>query len=432
MKMNRVAFRWGISLGALLTAVAASISSQASDLSYGVRNAFAANQPMFRQHDTNGFAKLNEPGRAGLGDELRLEVVNFDQWRTNQGPGLRDSDLVVFLDRQPMKGLHVQRYAESDWDEYPLGQRKLRISYFGVRLEQNTENSAAWKNLLHSPQFDLTRPIEVSLGFPGGEPMNTWVYPTALQGGKPPFSLVILRKAGFWVGMAVIVGAFVVFFKLARYTDLLRDPAQPRRPDGRMPLSLARTQMAFWFFFVFGAFFFLWLVTGRTDTLNSSILTLIGISAGTAVGSAFLDQTHGRDLHGNVAVDLAQPEAEGKILQRLAGELEDKREALKNAKQKGDAALAKTMESEIETLTSQIEFFRWPLWRVAMQDLLNESGIVSFHRFQMVVWTVVLGIIFLYDVYSRGTMPNFDAALLGLMGVSAGTFIGFKLPSQSK
>ena len=78
-------------------------------------------------------------------------------------------------------------------------------------------------------------------------------------------------------------------FALARYTHIIRDAAAPRRPDGQRPYSLARGQMAFWFFLVIASYFFLWIVTGDMNTLNTSVLALIGISAGTALGSAFVD-----------------------------------------------------------------------------------------------------------------------------------------------
>lgn len=43
---------------------------------------------------------------------------------------------------------------------------------------------------------------------------------------------------------------------------------------------------------------------------------------------------------------------------------------------------------------------------------------------------LVLGVIFLSSVYNQLTMPEFSATLLGLMGISAGTYIGFKFPEQ--
>jgi hypothetical protein len=80
-----------------------------------------------------------------------------------------------------------------------------------------------------------------------------------------------------------------IFLYLARWTDIIRDTTAPLRPDKRWPYGLSRAQMAFWFFLVIGAFFFLWVIIGDTDTLNSSVLGLIGISASTALAAAFVD-----------------------------------------------------------------------------------------------------------------------------------------------
>jgi hypothetical protein len=50
----------------------------------------------------------------------------------------------------------------------------------------------------------------------------------------------------------------------------------------------------------------------------------------------------------------------------------------------------------------------------------------------MATWTLVLGIIFVRSVYRELTMPDFDTSLLGLMGLSSGTYIGFKFPEKPK
>ena len=52
------------------------------------------------------------------------------------------------------------------------------------------------------------------------------------------------------------------------------------------------------------------------------------------------------------------------------------------------------------------------------------------HRLQMLVWTVILGIVFVLKVLSNLAMPEFDATLLALMGISSGTYLGFKFPEQ--
>ena len=55
---------------------------------------------------------------------------------------------------------------------------------------------------------------------------------------------------------------------------------------------------------------------------------------------------------------------------------------------------------------------------------------MSFHRFQVVAWTIALGLIFLVQVFNSLLMPEFDTTLLALMGVSSGTYLGFKYPEK--
>ena len=67
------------------------------------------------------------------------------------------------------------------------------------------------------------------------------------------------------------------------------------------------------------------------------------------------------------------------------------------------------------------------LWR-SMNDLLSEAndGRPSFYRFQMIGWTLAFGVIFVRAVYYKLAMPEFSADQLLLMGISNGTYLGFK------
>ena len=49
----------------------------------------------------------------------------------------------------------------------------------------------------------------------------------------------------------------------------------------------------------------------------------------------------------------------------------------------------------------------------------------------MLVWTIVLGVFFITSVLGKLAMPEFDTTLLALTGISAGTFIGFKIPENN-
>jgi hypothetical protein len=60
-------------------------------------------------------------------------------------------------------------------------------------------------------------------------------------------------------------------------------------------------------------------------------------------------------------------------------------------------------------------------------DLLNDGAGIAIQRFQMVVMTAVLGLMFLFEVMTRLIMPEFDASLLTIMGISAGTYVALKV-----
>jgi hypothetical protein len=63
-------------------------------------------------------------------------------------------------------------------------------------------------------------------------------------------------------------------------------------------------------------------------------------------------------------------------------------------------------------------------------DLLSDGDGPSFHRCQMVLFTIVLAIIFVLKAVSTLVMPEFDPTLLALMGISSGTYLGFKLQGK--
>ncbi|HXP60882.1 MAG TPA: hypothetical protein VN829_10350, partial [Dongiaceae bacterium] len=77
-------------------------------------------------------------------------------------------------------------------------------------------------------------------------------------------------------------------------------------------------------------------------------------------------------------------------------------------------------------------FYRRSRWQSFTADILGDNGVLDFHRFQIAAFTLVLGVIFVEKVLSDLAMPDFDATLLGLMGISSGTYIGMKLPEGAK
>jgi hypothetical protein len=85
---------------------------------------------------------------------------------------------------------------------------------------------------------------------------------------------------------------------------------------------------------------------------------------------------------------------------------------------------------EITTLLAKFPTTQVPPSSKGITDVLKDGEGISFHRFQIAVWTVVLGLVFIRSVLLQLVMPDFDTTLLGLMGISSGTYIGFKFPES--
>lgn len=183
---------------------------------------------------------------------------------------------------------------------------------------------------------------------------------------------VTLRKIyvdwATWLWLLFLFSLLVTILVWARRSDMLRDG--PPADGVRRPYSLPRTQMAFWFILIVLGYGYIWLVTSDRDTIPPSLLALMGISAATAL-------------------------AANAIPARRTGEEE--------ARSRG-------------------------FWNDLVAD---ERGVVALDRVQIVVWTLILGGIFLFSVVWELAMPELSATLLALMGISSGTYIGFRLPTRS-
>jgi len=244
------------------------------------------------------------------------------------------------------------------------------------------------------------------------------------------------------VGLILLVGAVVGFLYLLLRSGIVRDTTCAVREDGLPPLSLGRCQMAFWFFLVICAFYFLWLITGRgdTDTINDTILILIGISAGTALGSAIVSGNEATTAA--VKSDAAKAAYPNKIKDAqttLAALKADRNKIDPNDKAAITAKDAEIKEQagNVAGLEAELKDWRTKNRRQLLLDLLSEEDtsagqgrVITFHRFQIVVWTLILGVVFVSEVFTKLAMPVFDTTLLTLMGISSGTYLGFKVSAK--
>jgi hypothetical protein len=68
--------------------------------------------------------------------------------------------------------------------------------------------------------------------------------------------------------------------------------------------------------------------------------------------------------------------------------------------------------------------------QMLMDVISDDSEGVAIYRFQMLAWTIALGFVFIFKVAVDRSIPTFDVATLGLLGISSGTYLGFKLQND--
>jgi len=356
-------------------------------------------------------------GRLELDDIVRVEVENFMEWAATHDA----TKLVPFINGRAIRG----NYPEE------IHPDKVRIH---LHLEITPENKEVWTDLLGEPN-GTRRPVTFSVGLENESPFDS-VFNEA-----NPVMLTVISPVYGLIALVVVLFTLVLFLGLARRTNIIREPG-PNPGGGKLkPYNLGRTQMAFWFFLVYVSYLVIWLITDALDTITPSLLGLMGISAGTALSEALIDS--GKDsAQGGQLQDLA---AEKQSLEQSIPQLESQLADLNSR-----TAPAPEDLTNRDSLNKQIQDNRTRLAQVSqqlraltpassssvsrgfLQDILADASGYSFHRFQIFAWTIVLGIIFVSSVYNSLTMPEFSATLLGLMGLSSGTYIGFKFPEQKQ
>src|SRR5260221_2505239 len=297
--------------------------------------------------------------------------------------------LVPYLDEHPFKGIYPVMINTKDTES---------VLEFVLPDKQSARND--WRPILQGPPFGGTRRVRISVG-----PDDGRVWPPADYKNAPALDMVLFPGT-WWLLAAGIVGVGIALCVLAAKSCILRDGTP--KPEGKLPpFSLAKTQAAVWFFLVFAALVFIWLMTTDYNGVRTTnTLALIGNGSGTTLGAAMVE-----------AARSDQWRKEREDLQRQL-----------------DKETAKLMASPNNPVIHQniadLEQKIRPASRGLIQDLLTDVNGITLHRFQMLLWTVSLGLVFIVGVYQKLAMPEFDATLLALMGISSGVYLGFKIPEK--
>jgi hypothetical protein len=401
------------------------------------------------------------------------------------------------------------------WARFALERKQIDPNAPDKATELARANQSAWFKLIGKPAFWLRCNVTLRV------PEENLELPTKITvGALDPgcrFKLIGIEPWKFCAAVVVFLCILLFLVWLAKTTNILRDSSGLVRADGLEPVSLAKTQMSFWFIVTACAFAFLWVTTGSYDTINETCLVLLGIGSGTALGAAFIESSGTKYL---VTSSLNKPRQQIKAeitnailarLTKLAPLVQDaatreqfidvlrKLEKTPSANEAGDTyatqreqviamreklqqdwyvpeklsgsetsesaqeaiiALAKKLKpvaptetdaskkptppSEVEILAGELEllavqeteFEKMPdtAWKRLFADWLSEGSSTkySFHRFQMLAWTLLLGFVFVAKVLGDRAMPEFNTMTLSLLGISAGTYLGFKIPETRK
>ena len=346
-----------------------------------------------------------EPEVFQLKDPVYVHVTGLkeflDENECRKAKNLAPRKLVLFLDGSSMKGL-VGTLVE------PPQANILRFY-----LDRTEENKAAWAPILVNPSTE-PREKKLSVGIEDQYPFESDI--------KIRFRS--LPQFYFGLGLTFSIVLMILFLYLVYRTNICRE-GSPKAPAGVSadrnipinafgPFSLSKLQGALWFFIILASYMVIVAVTFDINgSFNATALTLLGIGAATVVGAAAIQN--------NPAVDPAARDPM-EVAKDLDAQITDLEARLKTAPEPDrralQTALRDTQRAYKRATNQSINIFT---------DIMSDANGVNFHRFQMVAWTLVLGVIFAETVRRKLAMPDFDNTVLGLMGLSAGTYLGLKI-----
>ncbi|MFL6386110.1 MAG: hypothetical protein ACJ71U_01365 [Terriglobales bacterium] len=357
--------------------------------------------------DTNfeHLIRMNNPIERG--NNITVPILGLKAWM-DRNKGINPRDLRLFI-----SGHLLPTDPQSS---FMVDQGYINFQLTGLSSGSDSAEKSAWILIFIEARRQPNGIVPLSVGLP-----------KELQ----PFAseAFISLRVYPWYTRYVVVGLvllLIAVFALGWQSDLLRDVTHGRPPaPARAPYSMGRVQMAWWFCLVISAYVYICLITKEINILTGTAMALIGISAGTGLASVFVDtqkiadeenqkislQSERGVVQARIAVLTAAAPAAGTP---EALELQDRQKRL----------------AEINALLNKFPAVHVIPSSKGFLDILKDGEGLSFHRFQIAVWTVVLGLVFIKSAFLDLVMPEFDATLLGLMGISSGTYIGFKFPEK--
>lgn len=323
-----------------------------------------------------------------LGETLRVKVASSVRDKLVEQLRSVDPDtlLHLVLDGVVIAGIPVDAPRFDNDGSLILGFRLARFS-------EREENRKTWDN------FFAKRGVE-----PG-------VFPASLLIGKDIPKLITsemtLRVSEPSASIAAFIVGFLAF--ALGYGLLVRSPTMLRDSPGGT-YSLGKCQMAFWGMLVLVCFCAIWSLTTSMERIPPKVLILLGISGATGLSAVLIGESKLSEANEALRVEKSK--------------LTDLQS--KGALTPGDTERLAKIDQDIDALKPQ----QAPPSKGFFHDLCDDGSGMSFHRVQVVVWTLVLGGIFVHSICESISMPEYSETLLVLQGISNGTYLGFKFPEK--
>lgn len=373
-------------------------------------------------------------GRAAMGGRIRLRTSGVDEWA--KGGAHDASKLVLYLDGRAMNGTVAHRVSGTSREQWE------------VHLRRSDDAKDAWEAVLGRPD-SLVRHVRVGLGPAAGPELASGPDSVVTLG------LVVARRGWLWLTAALWLLLIVGFVHLARTTGIIRDspapippppgdtPAPPPPPpvppapgnplvDAKRaaraqrshelalrPYSMARSQMAFWFILITTAFLAIWMITGDWHgVITTQALFLMGLGAGTALAAGTVESnTREVQRAGASRMD---------ALDSQRASLEARQQSSRAAGTDTGALNREIREVEVARAAVESDTPEAPACKGFFADILNEKDGPALHRYQHLVWTLIVGAVFVVAAWQTLALPDLDGTMLLLMGISSATYVGFK------
>ena len=327
-------------------------------------------------------------------------------------------------------GLYINELYFSDLPAVPVIGRENAVMFHLARTDSNRDS---WSVLFARKSFSLKKNVSCASN-PSNIIRLAVGYEDGMQVG-PNVDACLNYFPNAWSAGLMLAGAAVLIAMtlfLSFTTSMLRDPGFPVGGK-KATWSLARFQMALWFVTVVCGVLFTYAVTGDIAPIPDGVLILMGIGAGTAVGSFAIN-----------AVNISFSKTEYEAVKRQESKLETAAAiASTNANNARNAnpvdpkladldQVAANAQSMADEITAKRKSFETSASRHFFYDILSDGNGIAFHRLQVFAWTMTYWFMFIGALWHKITLIDFGVTQLALMGISGATYLGFKLSEAPK